>query len=70
MSIEKSAKPHVIVPVNGLALHFELDGDDVFATSVQHPGNPAFPFLEPALTEHQEDLVSSMGLAIQMALMK
>ena len=64
--IEKGTTPHVIVPVNALALHFVIDGEDVFAMSVNHPGNPPMPFMEPALKEHEEDIKASIMLALKL----
>jgi hypothetical protein len=64
--IEKGNPPHVIVPVNALALHFEIEGEDVFAMSVDHPGNPPMPFMEPAYKEHEEDLKANIMLALKL----
>jgi HK97 gp10 family phage protein len=68
--LEKGSPPHVIVPVNAMALHFVVDDEDVFTMEVQHPGTPAYPFMEPALQEHKEDIKASIMLALQMELMK
>ena len=70
-AIELGTPPHVIVPVSGQVLHFTVQsGDDVFAMSVQHPGSQPYPFMEPALKEHEEDIKASVMLALQMELMK
>jgi very-short-patch-repair endonuclease len=69
--VEKGTQPHVIVPVSGQVLHFTVQsGDEVFAQSVQSPGSQAYPFMEPALTEHTEDIKASILLALQMEMMK
>jgi diaminopimelate epimerase len=68
--LEKGTKPHLIVPVKALALHFVADDGDVFTKQVQHPGSQAYPFMEPALEENVEDIKASVMLAIQMELMK
>lgn len=47
--IEAGTSPHVIVPVNAQALHFFIDGKEVFAKRVQHPGFAPIPYLRPAL---------------------
>jgi len=47
--IEAGTKPHVIVPVNAKALHFFIDGKEIFAKRVQHPGFAPVPYLRPAL---------------------
>jgi hypothetical protein len=69
--IEKGSAPHTIVPTNAAILHFVVQsGEDVFAQSVQHPGTAASPFMEPALTEHTEDIKASIMLALKMEMMK
>jgi hypothetical protein len=69
-AIEGGAVPHVIVPVNATVLHFVMDDEDVFAQSVNHPGNPPFPFMKPSLDEHEEDVKASIMLALQMEFLK
>ena len=68
--IEKGSAPHTIVPSGAAVLHFQVGGDDIFATSVSHPGTAAYPFMAPALSEHTEDIKASIMLALQMELMK
>jgi hypothetical protein len=70
--VEKGTKPHIIVPVNKLALHFEWEayGAEVFTKQVNHPGSQAYPFLQPALEENVEDIKASVMLALQMEFMK
>lgn len=36
--VEKGTRPHSIVAKDARALHFSIDGQEVFAKSVQHPG--------------------------------
>ncbi len=47
--VEMGTEPHVIVPVNAQALHFFIDGKEIFAKRVQHPGTKPMPYLRPAL---------------------
>jgi phage gpG-like protein len=55
-----------IVPVNASVLAFEVAGNMVFATRVEHPGSeiPARPFLAPALKSTQNEVRNNMSNAI------
>lgn len=68
--IESGSAPHTIVPSGAAVLHFQVSGEDIFATSVEHPGTQPYPFMAPALSEHTEDIKASVMLALQMELMK
>ncbi len=46
--VEKGTAPHVIYPVKGRVLAFQVAGRLVFAPLVRHPGTRANPFLERA----------------------
>lgn len=46
--VEFGTDPHTIEADDAEALHFELDGEEVFVKSVQHPGTEPQPFLRPA----------------------
>lgn len=48
---ELGARPHVIVPKYAKALRFTVAGKVVFAQKVNHPGNPAHPYLSRWLRE-------------------
>lgn len=41
--LETGTSPHIIEPVNAKALHFVIDGQDIFVKRVQHPGTVAQP---------------------------
>lgn len=41
--IDKGTKPHIIEPVNTSVLRFEIDGQEIFASRVYHPGTKANP---------------------------
>lgn len=45
----KGARPHVIRPVRGKVLVFQVDGSTVFARSVDHPGNTGTDWFNQAL---------------------
>lgn len=45
----EGTRPHEIVPVNAQALRFEVGGEVVFATRVQHPGTQAQPIIEESI---------------------
>lgn len=47
-TVEFGSRPHKIRAKNGKFLHFKVNGKDVFAKEVNHPGTPAQPFLFPA----------------------
>lgn len=47
--VHMGTRPHVIRPRNASALRFKMGGETVFATSVNHPGTRARPFLTNAV---------------------
>ena len=49
--VEFGTGPHTIYPKNGRVLRFKVDGRNVFARRVNHPGSKAYPFMEPAYRE-------------------
>lgn len=44
-------RPHRIVPVRARALHFTVNGEEVFARWVSHPGTKPNPFHQRALRD-------------------
>jgi len=53
--LESGTKPHIIRPVRGNVLRFEIDGQEIFTTEVRHPGTRANPFLDTvARTIHNQ----------------
>lgn len=46
--VEFGTRPHKIKAKPGGVLHFKVNGRDVFAKEVNHPGTKAQPFLVPA----------------------
>lgn len=59
--VNDGTKPHVIVPVNAVALRFVVNGTVVFARKVNHPGSPAFNFMTPAYYKAERSLYRHLG---------
>lgn len=51
--LETGTSPHLIEPVNSNVLHFLINGQDVYAKRVNHPGTVAQPHFEPALKANE-----------------
>lgn len=47
--LEEGTDPHLIRPVDANVLHFQIDGEDIFAKLVHHPGFEPLPHFVPAL---------------------
>lgn len=62
--VEGGTAPHEIAPVTALAL---LTPIGIYA-SVQHPGTPPRPFLQPALDENRLKILAIFQAAAQKAL--
>ncbi len=54
--LEYGVRPHIIKPVHKKALHFKIDGEDVFAKTVHHPGFNERPYMRPALWNNMENI--------------
>lgn len=54
--LEYGTRPHVIQPKAKEALHFFADGQEIFATKVLHPGNPAYEWLIRAGEDTEADV--------------
>jgi hypothetical protein len=54
--VHQGTRPHVIRPRNAAALRFQSGGATVFASSVNHPGTRARPFLTNAVARVLRDL--------------
>jgi HK97 gp10 family phage protein len=63
--VEFGTGPHVIEPDDAEALRFTVDGEEVFAARVEHPGTEAQPFLRPSLREHQDTLAREIQQAVR-----
>ena len=51
--LETGTSPHLIEPVFAKVLHFEINGEDIFARRVNHPGTIAQPHFKPALNSNK-----------------
>lgn len=49
--LENGTQPHDITPKNASVLHFVVNGNDVFARKVHHPGTKALKFVENSVNE-------------------
>lgn len=58
--LEYGSSAHEIVPVTAKALHFFIDGKEVFAKRVMHPGTRAYAFMRGTLDENAQDFIASM----------
>ena len=63
--IEYGTKPHTIVPKNASVLAFPIGGSMVFATSVNHPGTKAKPFMTPAIEKNRTYIMDQFNRAMQ-----
>lgn len=54
--VHQGTAPHVIRPRNAAALRFKVGGATVFASSVNHPGTRARPFLTNAVARALRDI--------------
>ena len=54
--VHQGTAPHVIRPRNASALRFKAGGQVIFASSVNHPGTKARPFLTNAVARVLRDL--------------
>jgi hypothetical protein len=52
--LENGTRPHEIVARRAKALHFRINGADVFARKVNHPGTAPRPFMRVAWAVGQE----------------
>lgn len=62
--VEFGARPHTITPTDADALRFEIDGDVVYASKVDHPGQDAQPYFRPAMDSVQSELARNISDAI------
>lgn len=63
--VEFGTKPHLIQPRRTKALRFEVGGEEVFATRVQHPGTQPQPYLFPAVYEAISDLIDGLRRLVE-----
>ncbi len=60
--LEFGTKPHLIEATNAKALHFAINGKDVFAKLVMNPGIPQdkFAFIRPAIEGALSDVIDQL----------
>lgn len=60
--VEFGTRPHVILPKRGKVLRMKINGSDVFARRVNHPGSKAYPFMEPAYRDSAPKIVEQYAI--------
>lgn len=65
--LESGTNPHLILPVNASTLHFVINGKDVFAKRVNHPGTVAQPHFKPGLEKNVSLYMENIRKAIREA---
>lgn len=63
--IEEGSAAHVIVPKNAKVLAFTMDGEQIFARSVNHPGTRAYPFMKPTAGEMGPKIIAEIEKIIK-----
>jgi hypothetical protein len=56
-AVELGSKPHTILPKNSKLLVFNIGGETIFATKVEHPGTEPHPFLRPAVFNNKQKII-------------
>lgn len=49
--VEYGSTPHIIEPTSASVLRFSLEGREIYARRVRHPGSSPRPYWRPALAE-------------------
>lgn len=65
--VEFGTDPHVIEASDAEALHFEWKGQEIFVTSVQHPGTEPQPYMRPAAREVRSNAAKYVKSADDLA---
>lgn len=63
--LETGTSPHLIEPVFAKVLHFQINGEDIFAKRVNHPGTVAQPHFKPALNMNKLVYKQKIGEALR-----
>lgn len=61
---ETGTAPHEITPRAKKALAFGGPGAEKFSARAQHQGQPAEPFLRPAIDDNQEEIKAAIGAVL------
>jgi len=62
--IEEGTPPHVIEPKNGDVLRFEIGGQEVFTTKVNHPGTAPNTYIADVARTVHNSVISALDLAL------
>lgn len=65
--LENGTSPHLIEPVVANVLHFQINGEDIFAKRVYHPGTIAQPHFIPALMKNKQLYKENIKKAVKEA---
>lgn len=68
--IEYGSMPHFILPRTGKVLRFDVDGEEVFAKYVMHPGTPPFLVIHTAKKDNLSKVIEAIREGIREALGK
>lgn len=68
--VENGTVPHRIEPRQALALHWQSNGQDVFARYVNHPGTKANPFVKRAIEATKPVMARMLRQAVEKELKK
>jgi hypothetical protein len=66
--VEYGSMPHFIFPRTAQALRFEVDGEEVFAKWVHHPGTPPFMVIHTAKKDNLSRIMQAIRDGIRDAL--
>lgn len=66
--LENGTKPHIILPIDANVLHFQINGEDIFARIVHHPGFTAREHFKPALNKSKNLQKREIAKAIKRAM--
>ena len=63
--MEYGTRPHVIRPVRARVLHFVIDGQEIWAMEVNHPGTAPRPFMKPAADRARSSIAATLLPTLQ-----
>lgn len=66
IGVEKGTKPHTITGNPYLSFFWKKKGTQVITRSVNHPGNRAYPFVEPARKQLRKDVKNIIKGELQL----
>ena len=68
--VEWGSMPHIILPRTARVLHFEVDGEEVFAKFVMHPGTRPMLIIHTAKKDNMSKIVAAIHEGVKEALGK